>query len=91
MSKLDKFLKVTAGNSKRTLRALVNRIIKERCVNFDGIAETLIDDVSDDAGKVYRRLVKEMFAERVIHWGRVTDSFAYTIFFRDRFHFESRR
>ena len=68
---------------------LVHKVIVENRVTFDGIAETLVDDASDDvffdAVKVYRRIVKEMFADRVIHWGRVTVFFALTIFFRDRF------
>ena len=85
MSKLDELLKVTPGDSKRTLLELVQKVIAENRVTFDGIAETLVDDASDDAVEVYRRLVKEMFADRVIHWGRVTVFFALTIFFRDRF------
>ena len=32
----------------------------------------LVDNVSDDAVEVYHRLVREIFANRVVHWGRVT-------------------
>ena len=85
ISKLDEILNVTPGDSQRTLSELVNKVIAENRFTFDGIAETQVDDASDDAVEVYRRLVKEMFADRVIHWGRVTVFFALTIFFRDRF------
>ena len=67
MSKLDELLKVTPGDLKRTLLEFVHKVIAENRVTFDGIAETLVDDVSDDAVEVYRRLVKEMFADKVIH------------------------
>ena len=67
MSKLDEILKVTPGDSQRTLSELVHKVIAENRVTFDGIAEILVDDASDDAMEVYRRLVKEMFADRVIH------------------------
>ena len=76
MSKLDEILKVTPGDSQRTLSELVHKVITKNRVTFDGIAETLVDDAGDDATEVYRRLVKEMFADRVIHWGRVTVFFA---------------
>ena len=85
MSKLDEILKVTPGDLQRILSELVHKVIAENRVTFDSIAETLVDDTGDDATEVYRRLVKEIFAERVIHWGRVTAFFALTIFFRDRF------
>ena len=85
MSKLDEILKVTPGDLQRTLSELVHKVIAENRVTFDSIAETLVDDTGDDATEVYRRLVKEIFAERVIHWGRVTVFVALTIFFRDRF------
>ena len=68
-----------------TLLELVNKLIKENRVTFDGIAETSVDDISDDAVEAYRQLVKEMFANKVIHWGRVTVFFALAIFFIDRF------
>ena len=80
MSKLDEILKVTPDDSQRTLSELVHKIIVENRVIFDGIAQTLVDDASDDATEVYRRLVKEIFADRVIHWGRVTVFFTLTIF-----------
>ena len=67
MLKLDELLKVTPGDSKSTLLELVHKVIAENRVTFDGIAETLVDDASNDAVEVYRRLGKEMFAERVIH------------------------
>ena len=85
MSTLDEILKVTAGDSQRTLLELVNKVIAENRVTFDDIAENLVDDAGDDATEMYRRLVKEMFADRVVHWGRVNVFFALTIFFRDRF------
>ena len=85
MSTLDELLKVTPGDSQRTLLELANIVIAENRVTFDGIAETLVDDVSSNTVEVYRRLVKEMFADRVVHWGRITVFFALTIFFRDRF------
>ena len=85
MSTLDELLKVTAGDSQRTLLELANKVIAENRLTFDGIAETLVDDVSSNAVEVYRRLVKEMFADKVVHWGRVIVFIALTIFFRDRF------
>ena len=85
MSTLDKRLKVTAGDSQRTLLELANKVIAENRVTFDGIAETLVDDVSSNAVEVYRRLVREMFADRVVHCGRVIVFLAISIFFRDRF------
>ena len=85
MSKLDEILKVAQSDSQRTLSELVHKVIAENRVTFDGIVENSVDGASDDAIEVYRRLVKEMFADRVIHWGRVTVFFALTIFFRDRF------
>ena len=85
MSKLDELLKVTAGDSQRTLLELVNKVIAENRVIFDGIAEILVDDVSGDAEDACRRLVREIFADRVVHWGRVTIFLALSIFFRDRF------
>ena len=84
MSKLDELLKVSPGDSQRTLLELVNKVIAENRVTFNGIAETLVDDVSGDAVEVYKRLIREMFAP-VIHWGRVTIFFTFTIFFTDRF------
>ena len=63
MSKLDELLKVTPGYSKRTLLELAFKVIAENRVTFDGIAEILVDDASDDAVEVYRRLVKEIFAD----------------------------
>ena len=53
MSKLDELLKVTPGDSKRTLLELVHKVIAENRVTFDGIAETLVDDARDDAVEVY--------------------------------------
>ena len=85
MSKLDEILKVMAGDSQRTLLELANKVIAENRVTFDDIAENLVDDTGDDATEVYRRLVKEMFADRVVHWGRVIVFLAISIFFRDRF------
>ena len=82
MSNLNKLLKVTAGNLQRTLLKLVNKVITENRVTFDGIAETLVDDISGNAVEVYRRLVREMFAGRVGHLGRVTVFLALSIFFR---------
>ena len=85
MSKLNELLKATASDLQRTLLELVNKVIEENRVTFDGIAETLVDDVSDDAGEVFSRLVKEMFTDKVVRWGRVTVFIALTIFFGDRF------
>ena len=82
MSKLDELLKGTADDSHRTLLELVNKVIAENRITFDDIAETL---VVDDATEVYKRLVREMFADGVVHWGRVTVFFALSIFFRERF------
>ena len=54
MLKLDELLKVTPGDSKRTLLELVHKVIAENRVTFEGITETLVDDASDDAVEVYR-------------------------------------
>ena len=67
MSKLDELLKVTAGDSQRTFLELVKKVIEENRVTFNDIAEILVDDVSDDAVEVYRRLVKNIFAKKVVH------------------------
>lgn len=85
MSKFDELLRATAGGSQRTLLELANKVIEENRVTFDGIAETLVDSDDCNAVEVYKRLVGEMFADRIVHWGRITVFFALTIFFRDRF------
>ena len=48
MSKLDDLLKATVRDSQRTLSELVNKIIEENRVTFNGITETLTVSVSDD-------------------------------------------
>ena len=60
-------------------------VIAENRVTFDGIAETLVDDVSGNAVEVYRQLVRETFADRVVHWDRLTFFLALSIFLRNRF------
>ena len=58
MSKLDEILKVTPGDSQRTLSELVHKAIAENRITFDGIAETLVDEADDNATEVSGSLIK---------------------------------
>ena len=85
MPKLDELIKVTGGDSQKTLSELVSKVIDENHATFVGITETLVDNFSGGAVEVLRRLVTKIFADKVVHWSRVTVFFILTIFFIDRF------
>ena len=83
---MDTFLKMkSTKDSQRSLYELANKVIEENRLTFDCIAETLVDDDNSNIKEVYRRLVREMFCDGVIHKGRIIVFFALTIFIRDRF------
>ena len=85
MLNLNKFLQTTLKDSQRSLFEFASEVIEENRVTFDGIAETVVNDDNGNIKDVYRRLVKEMFSDGVIHNGRVIVFLALTIFSRDRF------
>ena len=85
MSKLDELLKATADDSHDNLLGLVSKVLAENRDTFDDIAKTVFEDVNGNAIEVYKRLVREMFADGVVYWGRISVFFALSIFFRDRF------
>ena len=85
MLNLNKFFQTTLKDSQRSLFELASEVIEENRVTFDGIAETVVNDDNGNIKEVYRRLVKELFSDGVIHKGRVIVFLALKIFIRDRF------
>ena len=81
MSKLDNLLKITVGDLQRTLWKWVNN--RRNRVTFDGIADTLIDGISDNvSGSIQTNKCLQTKPSS----GAVF--FALTIFFRDRFNLD---
>ena len=67
---------------------LARRARQENLVELNAFVDICVEQEGNDPKAVYARVVREIFDDDVIHWGRIVALFAWTIYIKRRFDIE---
>ena len=67
---------------------LARRARQENLVELNAFVDICVEREGKDPKVVYARVVREIFDDDVIHWGRIVVFFAWTIYIQRRFDIE---
>ena len=67
---------------------LARRARQENLVELNAFVDICVEREGNDPKAVYARVLREIFDDDVIHWGRIVALFAWTIYIQRRFDIE---